>query len=73
MPYIWRTPIVEVFGTQYGRYYKYWPRARSQSLQSSTPGLVTIDSIALKKRLILDVTDPANPKNVSLDLPSQIQ
>lgn len=62
-------PIVDVFGTQYGRDYKHWPRARSQTLQSSTPGLVTIDSIPLRKRLILDMTHPANPQNISVDLP----
>lgn len=61
--------IVEVHGVSYGRDYRNWPRARSQTLQSTVPGLVTVDSIPLQKRLILDSTIPLQPKNVSGGLP----
>lgn len=48
---------------------KNWPRARGNVLQSYTPGRVTIDSKTVNRRLILDVTNPLNPRKISASIP----
>jgi Jacalin-like lectin domain len=65
--------IIEANGIQYDRDYENWPRARGSLMQSTTPGRLTIDSVQLGKRLIVDMTEPLNPRRFETPRPVLIQ
>lgn len=57
-------------GTQtFERNMEEWPRAQGNAVQSYELGRTTIDSQALNRRIILDVTEPLAPKKIISDIP----
>jgi hypothetical protein len=64
-----QSSIVEYNGTRYDRNYQQWPIAKSDTIQSTTPGRLTIDNPKIGERLILDMTVPMLPKRFESKIP----
>ena len=62
--------IVQYDQTLYERDYHNWPIARSRTIQSTTPGRITIDNEKYyNQRLILDMTIPTQPRRLITTIP----
>ena len=55
-------------GVKTVRNFKKWAMAKGDIMNSSGNGLITIDNLHLKKRLILDIRDKLNPERRIEDL-----
>lgn len=64
-----RSALVAIDGVKLDRDYRNWALARGDTMQSTTPGRVTFDSPGIRKRLILDMTQPQQPRRITTDLP----
>jgi hypothetical protein len=62
--------IVQYDTVAYEREYRNWPIARSRTIQSTTPGRITIDNEKYyNQRLILDMTIPTLPRRFITTIP----
>ena len=69
-PVMGQASILQYDTTQFERDYRNWPIARSRTIQSTTPGRMTIDNEKYhNQRLILDMTIPNQPRRFTTSIP----
>ena len=70
-PVAGQASVVQYDTTPYERDYTNWPIARSRTIQSTTPGRMTIDNEKYyNQRLILDMTIPTQPRRFITTIPT---